>query len=300
MAVAQKELLSMREQPNSGWTEDSKIVDAFPIYLEGLEQSSYLEFKVTTAEMDGGYILVNLDKTDIIVAEASAGGLTLTEQYEKVTGLTDLRIVRHDWARSIAYKKSSDGNDSKIVASLGFDQSGEFNVFENGVLDAHLAKVERASLANRKLVEEKGCIAHEHRESLTDYYDNSLLDTFKILQDQVIDQDFMNYVDSVTPISSTSAENLENHYHQWLWLGWHMPHLKQPKNILGYPVGCGSTAWAMVYAYWKQFKGRSLLFDGYDLTDRWQPESCDWRIPYQRKDKHRFNKWGKIGRLLQI
>jgi hypothetical protein len=34
----------------------------------------------------------------------------------------------------------------------------------------------------------------------------------------------------------------------------------------------------MVYAYWKQFHGKSGLFDGMDLTDKWHPADCN---PYR-------------------
>jgi len=36
----------------------------------------------------------------------------------------------------------------------------------------------------------------------------------------------------------------------------------QTEKSNGYPVGCGPTAWAIVFGYWKQYKGRNRLLDG--------------------------------------
>jgi len=49
---------------------------------------------------------------------------------------------------------------------------------------------------------------------------------------------------------------------------WHTPKWNQPQMISGHPVGCGATAWAIVYAYWKAFKGKNNLFEGYDVYNK--------------------------------
>ncbi len=33
-----------------------------------------------------------------------------------------------------------------------------------------------------------------------------------------------------------------------------------------HPIGCGPTAWTIVYGYWKAFKGKNGLFDGYNVA----------------------------------
>ena len=42
----------------------------------------------------------------------------------------------------------------------------------------------------------------------------------------------------------------------------------QTKRDSGHPVGCGATAWAVVYGYWKQYKGKSNLLDGISMPHR--------------------------------
>jgi hypothetical protein len=47
------------------------------------------------------------------------------------------------------------------------------------------------------------------------------------------------------------------------WKGdWCTPKWTQTKDAKGYPVGCGPTAWAIVYAYWERFRGKDNLFIG--------------------------------------
>lgn len=47
--------------------------------------------------------------------------------------------------------------------------------------------------------------------------------------------------------------------------GWHTPRWSQPAMLSGHPIGCGPTAWGIVYGYWRAFNGKSKLFDGYDV-----------------------------------
>ncbi len=66
---------------------------------------------------------------------------------------------------------------------------------------------------------------------------------------------------------------------------WHTPAWYQPWRSIGgkdYPVGCGPAAWTILYAYWKQFKGKSNLFQS-DLSGRCfnqagEPNDVMWRI----------------------
>ncbi|MEW6417708.1 MAG: hypothetical protein AB1480_06260 [Nitrospirota bacterium] len=46
----------------------------------------------------------------------------------------------------------------------------------------------------------------------------------------------------------------------------HVPTWDQPRNIGGFKMGCGATAWAIVYGYWKQHKGKIQLFDGNSIN----------------------------------
>ena len=67
--------------------------------------------------------------------------------------------------------------------------------------------------------------------------------------------------------------------------GGHTPHWQQYDQHNGYPIGCASTAWAIVYAYWKAFKGKNNLFDGDDVeTKCYARNSEDPKIKACMKD----------------
>lgn len=43
------------------------------------------------------------------------------------------------------------------------------------------------------------------------------------------------------------------------------PLWRQARMISGHPVGCGAAAWAIVYGYWNAYRGKTKLFNGYDI-----------------------------------
>jgi len=51
--------------------------------------------------------------------------------------------------------------------------------------------------------------------------------------------------------------------------GWHTPAWRQVRLLSDHPVGCGPTAWGIVYGYWSAFNGKANLFDGYDVADNY-------------------------------
>jgi hypothetical protein len=61
--------------------------------------------------------------------------------------------------------------------------------------------------------------------------------------------------------------------------GWHTPSWSQAEMLSGHPIGCGPTAWGIVYGYWRAFKGGGNLFDGYDVLHNFTREhSSDQQI----------------------
>lgn len=48
--------------------------------------------------------------------------------------------------------------------------------------------------------------------------------------------------------------------------GWHTPAWRQVRMLSDHPIGCGPTAWGIVYGYWSAFNGKGNLFDGYDVA----------------------------------
>lgn len=124
--VAKPVLDEMVREGRSGWTRHSRLVDAYPVFTEGLGGVSYYEVKVKTGEAHTGYVLVTANRSDIEVPEISIQGLTLNELYAQRTGRRDLRVFRYDWFRSSAKGASSANGQAEIVAELGF--AGRSNV----------------------------------------------------------------------------------------------------------------------------------------------------------------------------
>jgi len=51
--------------------------------------------------------------------------------------------------------------------------------------------------------------------------------------------------------------------------GWHTPAWDQLHMLSGHPLGCGPTAWGIVYGYWSAFQGKTRLFDGFDVASHY-------------------------------
>lgn len=68
-------------QTNSNWAAFAKVVDAFPIYMDGIDDVCYYECKVQANGTDAGYILVNINKTDVQFPSYSTEGKTATEEF---------------------------------------------------------------------------------------------------------------------------------------------------------------------------------------------------------------------------
>ncbi|MFW5740416.1 MAG: C39 family peptidase, partial [Myxococcota bacterium] len=64
----------------------------------------------------------------------------------------------------------------------------------------------------------------------------------------------------------------------------------------GHPVGCGPTAWAIVYGYWKQHKGKTRLLEGVNGAN--DPDLLAAMKEISRYTKstygvHQGKKWGR-------
>ena len=89
------------------WNASSAVTDAFPVYLDGIEGVSYYECKVVTDGKESGYVLVNVNGSDVTVTEASEEGTTLNEYYEEATGRSreELAVYRYGFTASAAFEK---------------------------------------------------------------------------------------------------------------------------------------------------------------------------------------------------
>lgn len=72
--LAENELSLLADSGESQWTRSSVVSDLFPVYLEGKSTPSYYECKIATAGSDAGYILVNVDATDLPIVESTENG----------------------------------------------------------------------------------------------------------------------------------------------------------------------------------------------------------------------------------
>jgi len=264
LAAALRELAAVRGNEPS-WTAETEIADAFPLFLPGREAPSYYELKVTTGREDAGYIVVNVDRTDLLVVETAVAGRTLTEAYSDATGRTDLEIVRYDWFASSAR------HGREIVAAVGLDGTAEVRLVEgNPALAEAVAELDARSA---RYVEEHACAPTQSRRALDAWYGGSRIAELEITEEELLDGDFVDYLNETVPITSSWVYHyLDHHFSSPTW---HLPHWAQPHDADGYPVGCGPVAWAMVYAYWQEFHGKSGLFDAADLSGAWEPEDCD-------------------------
>ncbi|MEW6364913.1 MAG: VCBS repeat-containing protein [Acidobacteriota bacterium] len=102
-----------------------------------------------------------------------------------------------------------------------------------------------------------------------------------------IDADFDRYADDVGVFRSTDgtwyydvnrlgATDATRTRGPWgptgVW--WRTPSWTQPFDDSDYPVGCGNTAWAMIYAYWQRFKSKTNLFPGLNLSKLSRDRDC--------------------------
>lgn len=306
--IAQDMLDDMSQDPLLGWDESSHIAGCYPIYLPGLDAPSYFEFKVKNAEKDAGYILVNVDESDILVPEVSTEGLTLTEMYEKETWEMDLKVVRYNCVRSTAKLQEDEKNAPAIIASIGFSQYGGISLHDsqysaNGIKlrnrgdDPLLEEIESYDQQYQEKVSEKNCVPWETREGLDEYYES-----VHSLEEETATEEESAVERMYTPRKRVGTRRRRFLRRRFL-NDWHLPQWYQPRNSAGYPVGCGNVAWAMVYAYWKQFKGKSALFDGTDLLYLYEPGSCNsgivndvmWEIFDLTETSHGENSGGKYG-----
>lgn len=245
--IAERELSQRVESGSSYWNEKSAISGYYPIYTPGIEGVSHYEFKVKTDDKDTGYILVSVTENDIEIPEMAEEGLTVTETYKNALNTDAFKVVRFNWFESSA-ESTTRGIETKVLATIGFngvgltliDQTRGDNSFESRYADIKKDYTEK--------LKEKQCLPYYNKEHLKKVYDERQRSNITRGEPAPI------------PQVVTEECKLKNYFGN----GWNMPSWTQSENDGGYPVGCASTAWAMVYAYWHQFKGKKKLF-GNDL-----------------------------------
>ncbi|MBN2737699.1 MAG: C39 family peptidase [Spirochaetales bacterium] len=259
MAVADEAVRDMMMDGSGNWTLESKVTEAFPVYLLGVSEApSYFECKVMTYGQDTGYVLVNIDQRDIVIPEICQEGLTLTEQYREKLKRNDIRIYRLDWFSSVAAKDTETKSGDDVLASLSLiDTTGKISLNTQGK-SSPSGDIQNILNTFRSKVSSIGCFPMYTKNELQDYYQNKAFEQ------------------KTKTKASTTNKYLKHKFNN----GHYMPTWYQPENNQGEPVGCAATAYAMAYAYWKQFKGKNLLFDGVDISNLYNSYNCNSGVIY--------------------
>lgn len=253
MEITQKEVdYRVNFSKNSNWTVKSKVVDAFPIFIDGIESVCYYECKVMTDGLDAGYILVNVNQTDLLISESSQIGITLTERYRAKLGRDDFMVLRYDWFRSAAVEKPSGGLNShrKIIASIGLEQTATPENAMDNYRDAVLAE---------------GCFPIYSKKEIADYYQN--------LQSRGCTVNWGNNAWAGGDYRDITAELQHKCWCDRNNKCYYTPRWHQFDKPNGHAIGCGNTAWAIVYGYWAKCKNYNRLFDG-DVNDGEKIRQC--------------------------
>jgi len=244
LQVAQVEVdRAARSDLSNGWSPDARVTEALPVYVDGRSSLAYWECSVVDGRGDAGYVLVNADRTDLLVAECSAEAPSLHHYYAGRLGDRDFKVLRYDWFRSAAVTVDYDGatGRGRVLASRGMGEDPE--------------EVAAAASTFRAAVAAVGCNPYLTPEAVADAYAELDAEAPGLrlgLVDQALARD--KYRDITTRLQHTFPS------------GWHTPKWCQFKKSNGYYIGCGPVAWAITYAYWRAFKGKSRLFDGVDVT----------------------------------
>lgn len=222
------------------WNKNSKVTDAFPVYLDGIDGISYYECKVMTDGQESGYVLVNVNGSDVTVTEACEEGTTLNEYYEEVTGQAkeNIEVYRYGFTASAAYEKSEDisargmnTENRKPLAVMGLDESFDYESYRDAVRangGSPLTEVIETSAVSSRGMTGRGNAEVYLRTS---------------------------WDPNVAPTSTPRWAQFHRRYSGYTGMA---------------AVGCGALAHALVLAYWQQNKGfYGLLYDGdlHDLDD---------------------------------
>lgn len=253
--IAGRELTQRVESPDSPWNKNSVISGYYPIYTPGIEGVSHYEFKIKTDNKDAGYILVSVTENDIEIPEMSEEGLTTTEIYRNALNTDDFKVVRYNWFESAA-ESTTRGFGTKVLATMGFNGMGLTVINQTRGNDGFEEEYKNLKESYAEKLVEKQCLPFYDKKSLEDFYKNIYMGRNSITRG------------NVEPPKIISAER---QLHSRFTSDSHLPKWSQPTRPDGHPMGCTNVAWAMVFAYWKEFKGKSNLFGGYNLRigDRW-------------------------------
>ena len=170
--IANAKLQESVMNSNTSWTEQTEIIDYYPIYTAGIDGVSHIEFKLSTNGEDAGYILASVTDNDILVPECSDNSKSTTEIYRDALNRTDFNVYRYNWFESAAEAADNGRGDTTVLASIGFD-GGYITVHNSGrgedsEFDNDYAQKKAAYAAK---VKENKCLPYYDRTELEKYYE---------------------------------------------------------------------------------------------------------------------------------
>jgi hypothetical protein len=220
------------------WTTASKVTAAYPIKTPGIDGISYYECKVMTGEQDTGYVLVNVNKTDMRIPEFTDKGITSTEEYRSELGRNDFDVYRFDWFSHAAAERDDEIDGDRTLWTRILSQTGYYGYEQ---VNAYL-----------EVIDLKGCMPYYDIEAIAKYNDC----------DQV--QEILPRSLYPNPSGADVSGSLTNSTTLWTqpsvdiyWVSY--------RDDPAY-IGCGPAAWAIVYEYWQQFRGKNNLFNGVNVA----------------------------------
>ncbi len=255
--IAQNEVDGMAGSMDSTWPIGAKVTKVFPIFIHGQPHPSYYECKVANAKGDdAGYVLVNVDKTDLLIPEATIEGPTTTENYQARIKSEDFKVMRFDWLRSLAVKT---------------------NTVELNIRDASSVIIDSEGFAVDDEKTERGYVQDDLMKDYLDSYE--MCRCFPIYSRMLIDEYYAETEDEIDLIRELGTRGMRGYrrsiraelrgrFHSTPYGRWHTPCWWQFQKPNGHYIGCGNTAWAIAYAYFKQFHGKNHLFDEVNVDTR--------------------------------
>lgn len=215
------------------WNASSAVTDAFPVYLDGIEGVSYYECKVVTDGKESGYVLVNVNGSDVTVTEASEEGTTLNEYYEEATGRSreELAVYRYGFTASAAFEKDEGGITARGAESGGKKPLAAVGLGEDFDFDAYRAAV-----------------ALNGGSPLTEVVETDAAVSARGMTGRGNAEVYLRTSWDASATTSTPK-----------WTQFNVVDGNNKKRA----IGCGPLAYALVFAYWQEKKGmNNLLYNG--------------------------------------
>jgi hypothetical protein len=225
---------------NDAWTDKSVISGSTPLFLAGIEEPSYYEFKVTTDGRDSGYVLVNINRSDLLVPQMSTDGTTVSEQLQVAAGSKNVTIYRYNYRDYVA-ESNATRSLGQPVAIRGYAGVKSLTGTRSSGFDSENYRESKKRFSTA--VREEGCNPQYSRTTLDAYYAD--LDRQTRAPETIKSKTVYLKNIFVTGTGKRTADYTQ-------------PLLPNGVNV----TGCGPTAWSIVYAYWFRFKGKTNLFNG--------------------------------------